>query len=128
MNQGYSKKVLEYFLNPKNLGEVKNPDGVGRAGNPVCGDVMEVQIKVREGKISDIKFKTFGCAAAIASSNVLAEIVKNKPLENAREATYKEVLKELGDLPPLKHHCAVLAVQCLKKAIEDYEEKLQRNN
>ncbi|MBU1136081.1 MAG: iron-sulfur cluster assembly scaffold protein [Nanoarchaeota archaeon] len=130
----YSKKVMRYFLNPKNVGEIKNPDGVGKVGNPVCGDVMYVYIKVgkkkQKGKeikfIKDIKFKTMGCAAAIATSSMITELAKGKTLEDAKKINRNDVSKSLGNLPPIKMHCSNLAADALKKAIEDYEKKIRR--
>lgn len=129
----YSKKVMDYFLNPKNMGELKNPDGVGRVGNPTCGDIMEVHIHVgknAEGEeiIKDIKFKTFGCGAAIATSSILTELAKNKTLKESQKLSMKNISEELGGLPKIKTHCAGLAAQALKKAIEDYESKKQTLN
>ena len=121
--QLYSKKVLEYFRNPKNLGEIKNPDGVATVGNPVCGDVMKMFIKVKGNKISAIKFQTLGCAAAIATSSVVTEMVKGKTLWEAKMIKEGEVIKSLGGLPKQKIHCSVLAVKALKQAIENYENK-----
>lgn len=123
MTQTYSKKVKENFLHPKNMGEMKNPDGVGKVGNPTCGDVMQVQIKVENNKIKDIKFKTFGCAAAIATSSMITQLAKGKTLDNAKKITQNDVAKSLKGLPPLKMHCSNLASDALKKAIEDYEGK-----
>lgn len=119
----YSKKVMDLFLHPKNMGEIKNPDGEGLVGNPVCGDVMKVQIKVKNNRIKDIKFKTLGCAAAIASSSILTELAKNKTLRDASKITQSDVVKALGGLPEQKIHCSVLAQDALKKAIEDYKSK-----
>ena len=121
--QLYSKKVLEYFRNPKNLGEIKNPDGIATVGNPVCGDVMKMFIKVKGNKISAIKFQTLGCAAAIATSSVVTEMVKGKTLWEAKMIKEGEVIKSLGGLPKQKIHCSVLAVRALKQAIENYENK-----
>ncbi|MEJ2267758.1 MAG: iron-sulfur cluster assembly scaffold protein [Nanoarchaeota archaeon] len=123
----YSKKVKENFLHPKNMGEIKNPDGVGKVGNPVCGDVMQVQIKVENDKIVDIKFKTFGCAAAIATSSMTTQIAKGKSLEEAKKITRDNVAEKLGGLPSVKMHCSNLASDALKRAIEDYERKKVRN-
>ena len=122
----YSQKVMNYFLNPKNMGALKNPDGVGRVGNPTCGDIMEVQISVGKNKkgeeiIKDIKFQTFGCGAAIATSSILTEIAKNKTLKESQKISMKEISEELGGLPKIKTHCAGLATQALKKAIENYK-------
>ncbi len=128
MTQQYSKKVIEHFTNPKNMGEMKNPDGVGEIGNPTCGDVMKVYIKVNKNKegekyIQDIKFQTFGCAAAIASSSMTTEIAKGKTLEVAEKLTMNDVINELGELPKIKMHCSSMAIQGLRKAIENYENK-----
>ncbi len=120
MTLKYSKKVMQNFLHPKNMGEMKNPDGVGKVGNPTCGDVMQIQIKVEDNKIKDIKFKTFGCAAAIATSSMVTQIAKGKTLEEAGNITREDVAKSLKGLPPIKMHCSNLASDALKKAIEDY--------
>lgn len=119
----YSKKVLEHFLHPHNMGELENPDGEGQVGNKVCGDVMRVQIKVKANRISDIKFKTLGCAAAISSSSVLTDLAKGKTLVEANKINREDVVKELGGLPPEKIHCSVLAQDALKKAIKDYKSR-----
>lgn len=116
----YSKKTLELFKNPKNMGEIKNPDGVGKVGNPVCGDVMWVYLKVEKNKIKDIKFQTFGCAAAIATSSMITELAKGKTLQEAKKIEMKDVAEALGGLPPLKIHCSDLAIKALRKAIENY--------
>jgi nitrogen fixation protein NifU and related proteins len=125
----YSEKVIEHFKNPKFMGEIKSPDGTGKVGNPVCGDVMEVYIKVgknKEGKefLEDIKVKTFGCVSAISSSDVLCGMVKGKTLDEALKVTNKDVVNELGGLPSQKIHCSVLAADALKKAIDDYKKKI----
>jgi len=119
----YSKKVMENFLHPKNMGGIKNPDGVGKIGNPLCGDIMWVYIKVKDNKIIDIKFKTFGCVAAIASSDVVCELAKGKTLEQAKKLTKDDIIKKLGGMPSIKIHCSVLGIQALRLAIEDYEGK-----
>lgn len=128
----YTKKVIEHFEHPHNMGEIKNPDGVGKVGNPVCGDVMMLQIKVgkKSGKeiIEDIKFKTFGCAAAIATSSMITELVKGKTLDEAYKIEKSDVSKELGGLPPIKEHCSNLAADALKKAIDDYRKNKEQNN
>ncbi len=116
----YSKKVQQHLRNPKNVGEIKNPDGVGKVGNPVCGDIMELYIKVKDGVIKNAKFKTFGCGAAIATSSMVTELVKGKTVEEALEISNSAVAKALGGLPPIKMHCSVLAEEALKSAIEDY--------
>lgn len=119
----YSEKVMEHFRNPRNMGEIKNPDGVGRVGNPVCGDLMELQIKVNNGIIEDIKFRTFGCGAAIATSSMATEMAKGKTLGEAMKITKQSVAEKLGGLPPIKMHCSNLAADALHKAIEDYLSK-----
>jgi len=119
----YTEKVMEHFRNPRNMGELENPDGVGRVGNPVCGDVMEMQIKVEDGKLTDIKFKTFGCVAAIATSSMITELAKGKPLDEAEKISNQVVAETLGGLPPIKMHCSNLAADALKAAIFDYKKK-----
>lgn len=119
----YSEKVMELFQNPKNMGEIENPDGVGKVGNPRCGDMMELHIKVENDVITDIKFRTFGCAAAIATSCQITEIAKGKTLDEALAITKQQIADELGGLPPVKMHCSNLAADALKAAIEDYWKK-----
>lgn len=120
----YSKKVMELFKSPKNIGEIKNADAVGKVGNPVCGDVMWIYLKIdKKGIIKDAKVKTFGCVAAIATSSVLTEMIKGKTLEEAEKITKQDVADTLGGLPKQKIHCSVLAVDALKKAIDDYRKK-----
>lgn len=119
----YSDKVMEHFLNPKNVGEIEDADGIGTAGNPVCGDVMRIFLKVEGDRIVDAKFKTFGCAAAVATSSMVTEMVKGKTIEEALSITNKAVIQALDGLPPNKVHCSVLAEQALKAAIEDYRRK-----
>ena len=126
-NFNYSEKVLDYFRNPRNMGEMKDPDGVGKVGNLQCGDVMWIYIKVKEGIITDCKFKTFGCVAAIATSSALTELAKEKTFEQALKITNKDVANELGGLPPIKMHCSLLAEEGLKSAIEDYRNKTSKN-
>jgi nitrogen fixation NifU-like protein len=116
----YSDKVMDHFKNPRNVGEIENPDGVGHVGNPVCGDIMELYIKVLDNTITDAKFKTFGCGAAIASSSMMTEMVKGKTLEEALKISNKAVVEALDGLPPVKMHCSLLAEEALKLAIEDY--------
>jgi nitrogen fixation NifU-like protein len=116
----YSKKVMEHFKNPRNVGEMENPDGVGHVGNPVCGDIMELYIKVKNGIIVDAKFKTFGCGAAIATSSMVTEIVKGKSIKEALKISNKTVAEALDGLPMVKMHCSVLAEEALKSAIDDY--------
>ncbi len=122
----YSDKLIEHFRNPKNMGRMENPDGVGKAGNPVCGDVMYLYIKVKDNKIDDIKFETFGCAAAIGTSSMITEMARGKTLEEAMKISKQDVEGELGGLPPIKRHCSNLAADTLKKAIEDYLSKKKR--
>ncbi len=119
----YTDKVMEHFRNPQNMGEVENPDGVGQVGNPVCGDVMRITILVEDGHLADVKFKTLGCAAAIATSSVITEMARGKGLDEAAKITRAQVAEELGGLPPQKMHCSNLAADGLRKAIEDYREK-----
>lgn len=119
---------MKHFKNPKNIGELKNPDGTGEVGNPVCGDVMKITIKVGKNKkgqevIKDIKFKTFGCISAIATSSMTTELAKGMTLEQAENITDKTVTDKLGGLPPIKHHCSVLAAKALKMAIKDYRKR-----
>jgi len=123
----YSKKVINHFRNPRNMGEIKNPDGVGTSGSPICGDVLRLFIKVeKKGKedfIKEAKFQTLGCGAAIATSSILTMMIKGKNLKEAKKIKNKAITKILGGLPPTKLHCSVLASQALKKAIEDYLSK-----
>ncbi len=126
----YSKKVMKYFLRPKNVGKIKNADGIGRVGNMLCGDIMYIFIKVRIKRkkeiIKDIKFQTLGCPAAIATSSVITELAKGKTLGKALKITNKEVIKKLGELPPIKYHCSLLAEEALDEAIYDYLKKQKR--
>ncbi len=119
----YSEQVMDHFRNPRNVGAIENADGVGKVGNPVCGDIMELTIKVEDGRIADAKFRTFGCGAAIATSSMVTELVKGKTIDEALEISNKAVAEALGGLPPVKMHCSVLAEQALKSAIEDYRSK-----
>ena len=119
----YSDKVMENFKNPKNTGEILDADGVGTVGNPVCGDMMTMYIKVKDNRIADIKFKTFGCGAAIATSSMTTEMAKGKTLDEALKITRKDVATELNGLPPVKMHCSNLAADALHAAIEDYYKK-----
>jgi nitrogen fixation NifU-like protein len=116
----YSKTVMDHFMNPRNVGEIENPDGVGEVGNPVCGDIMKIFLKIEDNRITDAKFKTFGCGAAIASSSMATELIKGKTLEEAWEVTNKAVAEALEGLPPIKMHCSVLAEEGIHKAINDY--------
>lgn len=121
MNDKYSNKAMEHFLNPKNMGVIEDADGIGEVGNPRCGDLMTVYIKVKEGKIEDIKFKTLGCAAAIATSDMVCEVAKGKTVDEALNITFQDILNELGSLPSPKIHCADLAQKGLKAAVEDHK-------
>ncbi len=123
MAEQYSTKVMEHFTNPRNVGDMPDADGVGHVGNPVCGDIMEMYIKVRNDTITDSKFKTFGCGAAIATSSMVTELVKGKSVEEALKISNEEVTEMLGGLPKRKLHCSVLAEEALKSAIEDYRKK-----
>ena len=119
----YNDIVMEHFLNPKNVGEMQNPDGTGVYGSPVCGDMMQIQIKVENDVITDAKFKTFGCGSAIASSSMATSMIIGKTVEEALEVTNKQIIDELGGLPPVKVHCSVLADRAIKNAIYDYAQK-----
>ena len=119
----YTEKVMDHFKNPRNVGELKDADGIGEVGNVKCGDIMKLYIKVQEGVIEDIRFRTFGCGAAIATSSVITEMVKGKTLEDALKLSNRDVADELGGLPPVKMHCSNLAADALKAAIEDYQAK-----
>ncbi|MGM0652867.1 MAG: Fe-S cluster assembly scaffold protein NifU [Bacillota bacterium] len=119
----YSDKVMDHFTKPRNIGEIEEPDGVGEVGNPVCGDMMKFTIKVKDNRIDDVKYLTFGCGAAIAVSSMVTEMVKGKTLEEARNITNKQVAEELGGLPGNKMHCSNLGADALHKAIDDYMAK-----
>lgn len=119
----YTEKVMEHFTNPRNLGEVEDADGVGQVGNPTCGDVMRITIKVKDGRIEDVRFKTLGCAAAIATSSITTELALGMTLQEALNLTRKRVATELGGLPPNKMHCSNLAAAGLHAAIKDYAER-----
>lgn len=123
---GYSKKVLDHFMNPRNVGALESPDGYGKVGNPVCGDLMEMFIKVKEEMIDEITFRTFGCTAAIATSSMTTEMAKGKTLDEAQKITRKDVADTLGGLPPQKMHCSNLAADALHLAIEDYRQKAEK--
>ena len=123
----YSEKVMDHFTNPRNVGEIKNPDGIGEVGNPVCGDMMTFYIKVKDNRLADIKFKTFGCGAAIAVSSMVSEMAMGKTLEEAMKITPKAVADELEGLPKQKFHCSNLGAQALNKAIEDYLAKKKKS-
>ena len=119
----YSEKVMEHFMNPRNVGEIKDADGIGEVGNPVCGDIMTFYIKVENNVLIDVKFKTFGCGAAIAVSSIVSEMAKGKTIDDALKITKDKVAEELGGLPPNKMHCSNLGTDALRKAIENYLEK-----
>jgi NifU-like protein involved in Fe-S cluster formation len=125
MSSPYSEKVMEYFQNPKNIGEIDNPDGKAKEGSPACGDMVQLFLKVDEEsqKISDIKFRSYGCASNIATGSIITELAKGKTIQEAKEITWQQAADELGGLPAVKTHCSVLAVDALKEAIKDYEEK-----
>ncbi len=120
----YSEEVIDHFLNPRNVGEIPDADGVGEVGNSRCGDIMKMYLKISGGTIIDAKFKTFGCAAAIATSSVATELIKGKTIEEALKITNKDVIDYLGELPPVKIHCSLLAEQSIKAAIKDYYTKI----
>lgn len=119
----YSEKVMDHFSNPRNVGELENADGIGEVGNSKCGDIMKMYVKIVDGKIVDVKFKTFGCGAAIATSSMATELIKGKTIEDAQKVTNKVVLEAIGGLPPSKVHCSVLAEQAINAALSDYYQK-----
>ena len=122
----YSRKVMDHFTNPRNVGVIENPDGFGKVGNPVCGDLMEMYIKVENDIITDIKFKTFGCGSAIATSSMVTELAIGKTIDEALKLTRNDVANELDGLPPQKMHCSNLAADALHAAIEDYKKKKKK--
>ncbi len=122
----YSEKVMDHFQNPRNVGKMENPDGVGKEGNPVCGDVMELAIKIEDNIVKKAQFQTFGCCAAIATSSMITEMVEGKTLDEAEQISKKAVAEALDGLPPAKMHCSNLAADALHKAIEDYKKKQQK--
>lgn len=124
----YSDKVMDHFKNPRNIGEIENADGIGVVGNPTCGDVMNIYIKVKDNKLEDIKFKTFGCGAAVATSSMITELAKGKTLDEALEITKNDIADALEGLPPVKMHCSNLAADGLKAAIEDYRKRVEGKN
>ena len=121
----YSEKVMDHFRNPRNVGVIENPDGVGEVGNPVCGDIMKIYLKIENDIITDVKFETFGCGSAIASSSMATELIKGKTIDEALAVTNKQVVEALGGLPAYKLHCSVLAEESIKSAVKDYYD---RNN
>jgi len=124
----YTDKVMEHFKNPRNMGEIADADGVGTVGNPVCGDLMSISIKVKDNRLADVKFKTFGCGAAIATSSMTTELAKGKTLEEAMKITRADVAGSLGGLPPVKMHCSNLAADALHEAIKDFYKKQEAKN
>lgn len=127
----YSKKVMQHIRNPKNVGEIKDPDGVATVGNPICGDIMRLYLKVEKkgGKeyVKDVKFQTLGCGAAIATSSIITTLIKGQPLDKAEKISNKAIAEALGGLPPIKMHCSILAASALKKAIKDYRRRDSRS-
>ncbi len=119
----YSEKVMDHFRNPRNVGTIENADGVGEVGNPTCGDIMKIYLKITDGVIEDVKFETFGCGSAIASSSMATELIKGKPVSEALELTNKAVAEALDGLPAHKMHCSVLAEEAIKGAVKDYYDK-----
>ena len=119
----YSEKVMDHFMNPRNVGEIADADGVGEVGNAKCGDIMKMYLKIKDGKIDDVKFETFGCASAIASSSMATELIKGKTIDEALAVTNKQVVDELDGLPAHKLHCSVLAEEAIKSAVKDYYDK-----
>ncbi len=119
----YSPLVMEHFTNPRNVGEIENADGIGEVGNAKCGDIMKIYLKIENDIITDVKFKTFGCASAIATSSIATELIKGKPLSEALELTNRAVVEALGGLPAVKIHCSVLAEEAVKAAVKDYYDK-----
>jgi nitrogen fixation NifU-like protein len=119
----YNDKVKDYFLNPRNVGAMENPDAVGEVGNTTCGDVMRIYLKIEDERITDISFETYGCAAAIATSSIATEMVKGKTLDEAVQLKNRDVIQALGELPPEKIHCSVLAEEAIKAAVEDYRQR-----
>ena len=122
-DEQYTKKVMDHFMHPRNVGEIPDADGVGHVGNPICGDIMELYLKAKDDKIVDAKFKTFGCGAAIATSSMVTELVKGKSVEETLSISNRAVAEALGGLPRRKLHCSVLAEEALRSAIEDYRKK-----
>ena len=119
----YNQTVMDHFMNPRNMGDVKDADGVGEVGAAACGDIMKISLKIKDGKIEDARFKTFGCGSAIASSSMATELIKGRTIDEAMNFSNQEVVDALGGLPPVKIHCSVLAEEALKAALEDYLKK-----
>ena len=123
MAMNYSEKVMDHFQNPRNVGKIENADGVGEVGNAKCGDIMKIYLKIDNGIITDVKFNTFGCASAIATSSMATELIKGQPVDKALELTNSAVVEALDGLPPVKIHCSVLAEEAVKAAVKDYYDK-----
>src|SRR5258708_930559 len=121
----YNDTVMDHFMNPRNMGDINNADGVGEVGAAACGDIMKISLSIKDGKITDARFKTFGCGSAIASSSMATELIKGRTIDEVKNFSNQEVVDALGGLPPVKIHCSVLAEEALKAAIEDYEKKKQ---
>jgi nitrogen fixation NifU-like protein len=119
----YNQTVMDHFMNPRNMGDVKDADGIGEVGAAACGDIMKISLKIKDGKIEDARFKTFGCGSAIASSSMATELIKGRTIDEAMNFSNQEVVDALGGLPPVKIHCSVLAEEALKAALEDYLKK-----
>ena len=119
----YSEKVMDHFLNPRNVGVIEDADGIGEVGNAKCGDIMKIYLKIKDGIVEDVKFETFGCGSAIASSSMATELIKGKPLEEVKELTNKAVTEALDGLPAHKLHCSVLAEEAIQNALDDYYSK-----
>ncbi|MEP6663449.1 MAG: Fe-S cluster assembly scaffold protein NifU [Verrucomicrobiota bacterium] len=119
----YNETVMEHFMNPRNMGDLKDADGIGEVGAAACGDIMKISLKIKDGKIEDARFKTFGCGSAIASSSMATELIKGRSIDEAMNFSNQEVVDALGGLPPVKIHCSVLAEEALKAALEDYLKK-----
>ena len=126
MKNNYNEKVKDHFYNPRNVGEIKNADGIGTVGNPQCGDIMTIYLKIKNNKIFDIKFKTYGCAAAIASTSIATELVKGMKLEDAEKITREDIANELGGLSAIKMHCSNLASDAIHEAIKNYKNKKRK--
>jgi len=124
----YSEKLMKLFRKPHNFGKIKNADAVGKVGNPVCGDVVYLYLKIKDDVIKDAKFETFGCAAAIGTSSIITDMIKGKKIDDALKISKDEIAKELGGLPPIKMHCSVLATEALKKAVEEYRMKKAKSS
>ncbi|MCI9316003.1 MAG: Fe-S cluster assembly scaffold protein NifU [Lachnospiraceae bacterium] len=123
----YSEKVMDHFRNPRNAGVIENADGIGEAGNAVCGDIMKIYLRIEDGIVTDVKFETFGCGSAIASSSMATELIKGKPLDQVQQLTNKAVTEALDGLPAHKVHCSVLAQEAVQAAVKDYYDRVSGN-